>query len=62
MKGYASFGKGDRNLVIFPGLAVRDVTEDMPMLEKAFRMFTEEWRVHVVDRPQEVPEKSVTHC
>lgn len=56
MKGYASFGKGDRDLVIFPGLAVRDVTEDMPMLEKVFRMFTEEWRVHVIDRPQEVPD------
>lgn len=56
MDNVISFGKGTKPLVIIPGLSVRDVADSAAMLPGAFRRFTSEWKVYVIDRPAVIPE------
>ena len=47
---YAVFGKGNRNLVMIPGLSFRDVKGAEMGLAYAFRLFAKEYRVYVFDK------------
>lgn len=50
------FGRGTRPLVVIPGLSAIPVNGDIALLEKIFRIFMDEYRIYVIDRPLDVPE------
>jgi len=54
---YASFGSGDKNLVIIPGLSLRPVTPFAIAIENAYGIFKEEYTVYLLDRRDEAPEE-----
>ena len=54
---YLRFGKGNRTLVILPGLSVQSVLASSAAIEDAFRLFTEEFTVYLFDRRLNMPEK-----
>lgn len=56
MDNVVSFGEGSRDLVIIPGLSVRNVSDNAAALPGIFKRFTSLWKVHVIDRPSEIPE------
>lgn len=51
---YAAFGKGERPLVILPGLSLRDVKGAGAYLAISYRRFSKEYRVYVFDKPAEI--------
>ncbi|MDO4978476.1 MAG: alpha/beta hydrolase [Eubacteriales bacterium] len=53
---HISFGKGDKQMIVVPGLSLGFVTDNAEGLENAFATFTEEYTVHVFDVREEVPE------
>lgn len=56
MDNVVSFGSGPRPLVVIPGLSVTKVTEVPEQLAPIFKPFTKGWTVHVIERPDEIPE------
>ena len=56
MNKTVSFGKGSRPLVIIPGLSVSKMIDSTAILKVIFKQFTKEWKVYVIDRPEEVAE------
>ena len=54
---YAVFGRGEKILVILPGLSVRNVTADYKALEQKFKMFANEYTVYVFDRRDNIGER-----
>lgn len=56
MDNYISFGKGKKSLVVIPGLAMRNSIETPKLLERVFKVFTKEWKVFVIDRPDLIPD------
>ncbi len=51
---YFSFGKGNRNLVIIPGLAIHSVMGLAELVTQAYQIFAEEYTVWLFDRPKEM--------
>ena len=52
----AAFGKGEKPLVILPGLSVKDVKDAGPALALMYRGFGKKYRVYVIDKPRDIPE------
>lgn len=53
---YAAFGKGDKPLVIIPGLTLRDVKGAGAGLAMMYRTFAKDYRVYVIDKKRDIPE------
>lgn len=53
---YVRFGSGPKNLVIVPGLSLKPITASAAFVEKAYRMFEEDYTVYLLDRRKDVPE------
>lgn len=49
-----SFGRGDKALVILPGLSVKDVKSAAGALALMYRGFGREYRVYIFDKPRQV--------
>lgn len=52
---YFSFGKGEKTLVILPGLSVQSVMNSADIIEKAYEKIAESFKVFVFDRRNELP-------
>ena len=52
---YAVFGKGNRPLVMLPGLNTRGVKGSALMLSVMYRMFAKTHRIYVIDRKNHIP-------
>lgn len=50
------FGRGDKNLVIIPGLSLRSINGTALPLAWMYRIFCKEYRVCVIDRKDNIPE------
>lgn len=57
---YVSFGKGEKNLVVIPGLSLRGVKGTALPLAHMYRIFANEYRVYVLDRKADIPEGYTT--
>ena len=53
---YAVFGKGEKPLVILPGLTLRDVKGAGAGLALMYRLFARDYRVYVLDKKSDIPE------
>lgn len=53
---YAAFGKGERPLVILPGLTLRDVKGAGLGLALSYRRFARDYRVYVFDKAKDIKE------
>ena len=53
---YAVFGKGDKPLVIIPGLTLRDVKGAGWSLAYMYRMFAKDYKVYIFDKKHEITE------
>jgi pimeloyl-ACP methyl ester carboxylesterase len=53
---YASFGEGERNLVIIPGLSLRPVTPFAFAIESAYDIFKKDYTVYLLDRRDNAPD------
>jgi len=53
---YASFGKGEKPLVLIPGLSLNSVKGSEIPLAYMYRLFAKEYRVYVFDRKERIPE------
>lgn len=53
---YACFGKGDKPLIMIPGLSLKRVKGSATMLALMYRCFVKDYRVYVFDRRDEIPE------
>ncbi|MBQ8596828.1 MAG: alpha/beta hydrolase [Lachnospiraceae bacterium] len=53
---YACFGKGDKALIMIPGLSLKRVKPFALFLAAMYRCFAEDYRVYVFDRKEEIPE------
>lgn len=53
---YSVFGTGPKNLVIIPGLSIKAVTPDEPVLALSFASFCDDFTIYLFDRRQDPPE------
>lgn len=53
---YACFGKGERVLVVIPGLSLKRIKGTALLLASMYHCFAEDYRVYVFDRKEEIPE------
>ncbi|MBQ3417490.1 MAG: alpha/beta hydrolase [Ruminococcus sp.] len=53
---YCSFGEGERQLVILPGLDTKSVLLAAPVIENAYRCFSQDFTVTVFDRRTDMPD------
>lgn len=53
---YVAFGRGERPMLLIPGLNLRGVKGSALPLAWMYRMFARDWRVYVFDRRADVPE------
>lgn len=53
---YVAFGKGQKNLIIIPGLSVRDVKGAGISLALMYKIFAKDYRVYFMGRPHNVNE------
>lgn len=53
---YVTFGKGNRTLVMLPGLGTRGVKGTAILLAYLYRSFTKDYTVYVFDRIRDIPE------
>ena len=53
---YASFGKGDKTMVIIPGLSLRDVKGAGLGLAYMYRKFAKNYKIYVFDRKEDIPD------
>lgn len=53
---YVSFGRGEKQLVIIPGLSLKSIHGSAPALAWIYRIFSEEYRIYVFDRKEALPE------
>lgn len=53
---YISFGKGNKNLIIIPGLGVRDLKGSGASIALMYRLFAKEYRVYLFDRRPNIEE------
>jgi pimeloyl-ACP methyl ester carboxylesterase len=54
---YIRFGRGERNLVIIPGLSVQSVMKDSEAIAGAFLPAYDDFTFYVLDRRNELPDK-----
>lgn len=54
---YFSFGKGDKNLIILPGLSLKSTMRAADTIVKAYDMFTSDYTVYVFERRKNLPEE-----
>ena len=52
---YAAFGRGERTLVMIPGLSLRSVRGAGLPLALQYRLFTRDFRVYVLDKRDDLP-------
>ena len=52
---YFRFGKGERNLVILPGLSVESVMKYADTVAEAYQPLADEFTIYVLDRRKELP-------
>ena len=52
---YFYFGKGEKPLVIIPGISVQSVVPSAGAIEKAYREMEDEFTVYVIDRARQLP-------
>lgn len=53
---YASFGSGNKNFIILPGLSIHSVIGLKNAVAAAYRIFAEEYTVYIFDAPQVLPD------
>lgn len=53
---YARFGTGQRNLVIIPGVSLRNVLDSAEGIASAYSMFADDYTVWIFDRRMDMPE------
>ena len=53
---YVSFGKGNKALIIIPGLSLKDVKGAALPLACMYRIFAKDYRVYVIDRKRTIPD------
>lgn len=53
---YIAFGAGSRNLIIVPGLSVRDLKGAGRSLALMYKCFAKDYRVYLFDRRHDIPE------
>ena len=53
---YFRFGRGEKTLVILPGLSIQSVMGAADAVEEAYRSLEESFTVYVLDRREELPE------
>ncbi len=53
---YSEFGNGSKNLLVLPGVAIRNVTDVEELVKKQYEMLLDEYTVYLVDRCNNVPE------
>ena len=58
---YLRFGKGEKNLVIIPGLSVKSVLEDANSIVSAYEAFTDCYSVYLFDRIENPHENYSIH-
>lgn len=54
---YIKFGRGEKTLVIIPGLSVQSVIPAADAIEKQYGIFSDEFTVFLFDRRSDLPEK-----
>ena len=54
---YFSFGRGERPLVILPGLSVQSVMGSAQAVAKEYSVMQEEFTVYLFDRREDLPSK-----
>ena len=52
---YVSFGKGERALIIIPGLSVQSVMGSADAIAQAYDLLTEDFTLYVFDRRKDLP-------
>lgn len=52
---YITFGKGDKSLVMIPGLNTQGVKGSAIMLACMYRIFAKDYKVYVFDRKTDIP-------
>ena len=52
---YFSFGNGNKNMIILPGLSVKSVMESAVAIRAQYRIFEKEYKVFVIDRRKNLP-------
>lgn len=55
--GYFRFGKGDKKLVVIPGLSVKSVLSFRDSVAVALKTFSRDFEVYVFDRRRNLPEE-----
>lgn len=53
---YMRFGKGDKTMLMLPGLSIKPVTGDPKPVEDAYAMFEDEYTVYLFDPAEELHE------
>ena len=56
-----SFGRGDRPLVMIPGLRLSGIEGSKTILAGYYRIFADDYRVYIFDRKDELPGKCTIH-
>ena len=54
---YFKFGKGDKTLVILPGISVQSVMNSSDAVADAFQLMQEDFTIYVFDRRKELPQE-----
>ena len=58
---YFRFGKGDKVMVIIPGLSVQSVMGSAQLVADSYSMFSEDYTVYLFDRRKDLPENYSVH-
>lgn len=53
---YVTFGKGDKPLIMIPGLNLKGVKEVAVPMSYMYRIVAEEYKVYIFDRKEDIPE------
>lgn len=56
-----SFGKGNKPLVMIPGLRLSGIEGSALILSRYYKIFADDYRVYVFDRTDRLPEKCTIH-
>lgn len=54
---YFSFGNGEKNLIILPGLSLKSTMHAADSIVKAYDMFTKDYTIYVFERRKNLPEE-----
>ena len=56
-KNYFSFGNGDKNLIIIPGISITNVKDSIDFITKRYELLTQDYKITVIDRREKINEK-----